>query len=188
MPKQKIMQEEILKAAFSLVREEGFEKANARSIASRIGCSVQPIYSCFGSMETLMDRLYGRARQYLDWYIEANADKRRYFVSIGKCHVSFAREEKHLFRFLFLSPYQRAESFRDFYEKYARADVTQSIQDSLRLTRPDAEELYLHMMIYTHGIACLIAADAAELSLEEIHPNVRFAYSSFLSQLRREKP
>ncbi|TQI66328.1 TetR/AcrR family transcriptional regulator [Clostridium sp. KNHs216] len=187
MPKQRITQEEILKTAFSLLRKEGLEKVNARTIANWIGCSVQPIYSYFSNMEELMNRLYDCAGQYLNEYVDANADKQHYFESIGKCHIFFAKEEKHLFRFLFLSPYTRVESLRDLYKKHGRADVTQIIQNSLGLSLSDAEELYTNMIIYTHGIACLIATDAANITYEEIHPKVYSAYLAFLSQLRKEK-
>jgi AcrR family transcriptional regulator len=166
---------------------EGFEKVNARSIASKIGCSVQPIYSYFNNMEALMIHLHEYVNQYYIRYVEANANKQNYFGSIGKSHIFFANNEKHLFRFMFLSPYLQAESFRDFYKKLERSDVTQSIQDTLGLAKPDAEELYLNMMIYTHGIACMIATDAVDVAYEEAYLKVSFAYSSFLAQLSKEK-
>jgi hypothetical protein len=187
MPKQKITQAIILDAAFSLVREEGFEKVNARSIANRIGCSVQPIYSYFGNMEALMKHLHVYVNNYYIAYVETSANRQGYFASIGKCHISFAKGEKLLFRFLFQSPYLQAESFRDVYKKLEKPDVTQSIQDTLDLTQPDAEELYMNMMIYTHGIACMIATDAAEITFDEVHPKLNFAYLSFLSQLKKGK-
>ena len=54
MPKQKITQEMILDAAFTLLRTQGHEAVNARSIATQAGCSVQPIYSCYANMSELM--------------------------------------------------------------------------------------------------------------------------------------
>lgn len=187
MPKQKITQEMILDAAFSLAREDGFACVNARSIAKRIGCSVQPIYSYLGNMGELMSCLYEFAYQYYNRYVETNADKQHYFESIGVCHISFAKEEKHLFHFLFLSPYLQAGSFKDVYKKYGRPDVMQSIQDTLGLAKSEAEQLYMDMIIYTHGIACLIATDAADITFEEVEPKIDFAFSSFLLQLRKEK-
>ena len=113
MPKQKITKEMILDAAFTLLRTKGHEAVNARSIASQAGCSVQPIYSCYSNMPELMEELFVYTQQYLTEYVEKNADKNYYFASIGRCHIGFAREERYLFCFLFLSRYMNINSLED---------------------------------------------------------------------------
>ncbi|MCB7372960.1 hypothetical protein LI003_23995, partial [Bacteroides caccae] len=70
-------------AAFTLLRTQGHEAVNARSIATQAGCSVQPIYSCYANMSELMQDLFLYTQQYLTAYIEKNADKSYYFASIG---------------------------------------------------------------------------------------------------------
>ena len=52
-PRVRVTKEEIVRAATDLVRAEGMECLNARRIASALGCSTQPIFSNFGSMEEL---------------------------------------------------------------------------------------------------------------------------------------
>ena len=163
------------------------EKINARSIAQKMNCSVQPIYSCFGNMEGLMQQLFLHVKKYLDRYVDAHADRNNYFESIGKCHIGFASDEKFLFRFLFQSPYIKASSIKDIYRMYARIDVAQDISSTLGLSKEDAEKLYTHMMVYTHGIACMIAADAVHFSFEDIHAKIDFAYWSFLQNIKEEK-
>ena len=51
MPKQTVDKNEILKIALEMTRENGFEYVNARSVAKRMGYSVQPIYSYFKIFE-----------------------------------------------------------------------------------------------------------------------------------------
>ncbi len=184
MPKQKITAEEILDVSLELIREQGYEKINARSIAQKMDCSVQPIYSCFGNMEGLMQQLFLHAKKYLNRYIDAHADRSNYFESIGKCHIGFASDEKFLFRFLFQSPYIKASSIEDIYRMYSRVDVAQDISSTLGLSKADAEKLYTHMIVYTHGIACMIAADAVHFSFEDIHVKIDFAYWSFLQNIK----
>ena len=53
MPKQKITREMVVGAAFQLAREGGMERVLVKDIAARLGCSVQPIYSCFRNMGEL---------------------------------------------------------------------------------------------------------------------------------------
>ncbi|MVB10975.1 Bacterial regulatory proteins, tetR family [Caprobacter fermentans] len=187
MPKQKTSKEEILRAAFRVLREQGAGELNARRIAEEAGCSVQPIYSYFGGMEELMTQLFEGCRRYLYRFIEERSNPEQRFQSAGKCHLAFAKEEKNLFRFLFLSPYMKANTFEEVYRQCAVNGVTQEIKSTLGLTEAGARRLYMSMMIYTHGIACMLAAEAANLPFEDIHPQVDFAFFSFLNQIRKEE-
>lgn len=184
MPKQKITKKMILDAAFTLLRTQGYESLNARNIASQTGCSVQPIYSCYSNMSELMEELFLYTQQYLTTYIEKNADKNYYFASIGRCHIGFAREEKYLFCFLFLSKYMHVNSLEDIYRQCARQDVAKDIMKTLSISDASAKQLYLHMMLYTHGIASMIAAGAADIPDEEIHRLVNSAFHAFLKQAK----
>ncbi len=184
MPKQKINATEILDVSLELVREQGYEKINARSIAQKMDCSVQPIYSYFDNMDGLMQQLFDHAQKYMKHYIDIHSDRSNYFESIGKCHIGFATDEKFLFRFLFQSPFLKATSIEEIYLLYARDDVADDISATLGLTEDDAEKLYTSMMIYTHGIACLIAADTVHFSDEDIRTKINFAYWSFLQNIK----
>lgn len=187
MPKQKITKKMILDAAFTLLRTQGHEAVNARSIATQAGCSVQPIYSCYANMSELMQDLFLYTQQYLTAYIEKNADKSYYFASIGRCHIRLARDEKHLFCFLFLSKYMYVSSVEGIYRQCARQDVTKDSMKTLSVSEAAAKRLYLHMMLYTHGIASMIATGAADIPDEEIHELVNSAFYAFLDQIKEEK-
>ncbi len=187
MPKANVTKEKILSAALMLVRREGYEALNARRIAQAAGCSVQPLYSLFTGMKLFMEALYTYACAFLDQFVEAHADRKNYFESIGQCHILFAQEEAGVFRFVFLSPYMRAQTFADIYKKFARPDVTQTIEDALQLTQQEASRLYMQMMLYTHGIASLLAEGAANFSREEIHNSCCSAYWAFLERIRKER-
>ena len=56
-PKVKITKEDIIKTATQLVRESGEDAINARAIASALGCSTQPIFSNFATMEQLQENM-----------------------------------------------------------------------------------------------------------------------------------
>ena len=52
-PKVKISKENIIAAAINLIRSEGTEAVNARTLAASLNCSTQPIFSNFATMEEL---------------------------------------------------------------------------------------------------------------------------------------
>lgn len=186
MPKQRITTEAILSAALALVREQGYEAVNARSIARALGCSVQPIYSSFGSMEGLMAALYDRARAFHDAFIQTQLNRECLFASIGETHIRFAREEPALYRFLFLSPYMGAGGYEDVYRLYRLPEGEDDVTGRQGLSPEDARRLYLHMMIYTSSIACSLATGSATPSQDEVRDMVNFAYAAFLAKLKGE--
>ncbi|WP_394920716.1 TetR/AcrR family transcriptional regulator [uncultured Robinsoniella sp.] len=186
MPKQKITKQIILDSAFKLLRFSGHEAVNARSVAKSTGCSVQPIYSYYENMSELMQELFAYTQQFLSQYIEKNASQECYFESIGKCHIRFAKDEKYLFRFLYLSEYMNAASFEDIIRQCTRDDVTESIMNTLNLSAEESKKIYLNMILYTHGIASMIATGAADIPNEDIHRLTDEAFRAFLDQSRKE--
>lgn len=187
MPKQKITKDMILDAAFTLLRNQGYESLNARSIARQAGCSVQPIYSCYSNMSELMQELFLYTQHFLTEYVEKNVDKNFYFASIGRCHIGFARDEKYLFCFLFLSKYMYVNSIEGIYRQCARQDVTKDIMKTLSISENAAKRLYLHMMLYTHGIASMIATGAADIPDEQIQGLANSAFRAFFNEIKEEE-
>ena len=62
---KRINKEDIIEASFSCVREKGIEGVNAREIAKRLNCSVQPIFYRFKNMEELKQEVLDFS---LDYY------------------------------------------------------------------------------------------------------------------------
>ena len=52
-PAKKVDKDDIIKVAYKIADKEEFENINARRIAKELGCSVQPIFHNFTSMEEL---------------------------------------------------------------------------------------------------------------------------------------
>ena len=78
-------------------------------------------------------------------------------------------------------------SVEGIYRQCARQDVTKDIMKTLSVSEAAANRLYLHMMLYTHGIASMIATGAADIPDEEIHELVNSAFYAFLDQRKEEK-
>ena len=53
MPKQRITKEMVINTAFELARTGGMEQVLVKTIAEKLGCSVQPIYSYCNNMGEL---------------------------------------------------------------------------------------------------------------------------------------
>jgi AcrR family transcriptional regulator len=87
--------EEVGNAALELVREQGWEALSARSLASRLGVSVAPVYGAFASMEELQAFVLAKAIRILDDTI-SSAGSGRTFLDMGIGLALFARDEPEL--------------------------------------------------------------------------------------------
>ena len=102
-PKVKITKNDIVNTAVELVRVHGEQALNARSIATALGCSTQPVLYSFRTMDEIRQAAYEIADEYHTAFIlpkETDADP---MLALGLNYVRFGHEEKNLFRFLFQS-------------------------------------------------------------------------------------
>ena len=52
-PRLKYTKEEIAVEALELIRENGYNSLNARSLAARLGISTMPLFHCYDSIEEI---------------------------------------------------------------------------------------------------------------------------------------
>ena len=165
-PKVKITKEEIVNVALSLVRERGEQTLNARSIAAKLHCSTQPIFSNFATMDDLQQATLAAAHAYYLSFLQAEIERGRYppYKSMGMAYIRFAKEEKELFRLLFLC--DRTEK-----EQTPTADFEASIElirQANRVSRERAERMHLEMWSCVHGIGTMLATSFLSLDWELI--------------------
>lgn len=167
MPKtQHIERGEILKAAAEIVRERGERGLTVRAIAQKLSCSTQPVYSVFnGGMDELHVALIEEAkRQYhvrIEGYL-SESDQNRY-EAYGMGFVRFAREERGLFRLLFLS---ETCDFTGLGDPFLE-EILGEMQALYRMPRETALAFHKDMAIFSYGLALLAYGDSfsdAEIS------------------------
>lgn len=96
-PKQRFHSEDIINAAFEVVRKEGWRGLSARSIAKELHSSTRPIYSYLDSMKSLEEEVVKKAIALFNTYLTASFTGDKWLdQAIG--YVKFAMEEKTLFR------------------------------------------------------------------------------------------
>jgi len=103
MPRKNLFTKELfINAAFKIIREKGRDKLSARSLARELGCSTMPVYSYLKSMKTLVNDLEEKAVDLMLTY-QTTSSTGQPFLDMGLGYVLFARNEKNLFRFLFMA-------------------------------------------------------------------------------------
>ena len=163
----KITEEAVLSAALGVVRSGGMEALNARSLARALGCSTQPIFRCFDSMETLRQAVLDEAHRVYRTDLEARKTDGRYppYKASGMAYIGFASQEPQLFRLLFMRSRKgdgEGPEHADWAPDTALAGQTAGIE-------PEAAQLFhLEMWAVVHGLAVMQATGYLRLEEETI--------------------
>lgn len=180
MPKQKITKEMVVDAAFELARAGGIEQVMVRSIAEKLGCSVQPIYSYCKNMGGLRNDVAQRARQFIQKYVAAHIDKNDLFRSTGRAYIQIAKEEPHILKIFIFQERKNISSFDDFYQSETDPSMAQAIAGELNIGIEGAKQLHLDMLIYTMGIGAIFSVTTPGIPYDEIYSQQERAYQVFL--------
>ena len=165
-PRVRIDKKDIVDAAVNIVRIAGAGALNARSLATALGCSTQPIFSNFQSMDELNVELTKAAYGVYQSFIDREVKKERYpiYKAYGMAYICFAREESELFKLLFMCD-------RDGKDLSPTDDFNESVEiimNSNGVTKEKAELMHLEMWTFVHGIAAMLATSFLVLDGELI--------------------
>ncbi|MDD3139362.1 MAG: TetR/AcrR family transcriptional regulator [Lachnospiraceae bacterium] len=163
---KRITKEFVLSAALQVVRKHGFDALNARSIAKELRCSTQPIYVEFANMEELKNLVVDEIIACHKTKVEAALQKleKEAYRAYGLGFVQFARDEKELFRFLYLN----AEDGGKIRDDIFLEQIIENIQREYGYTEETAKKFHSDMHNYTYGIAMLANTGYRNYSDEEI--------------------
>ena len=68
-PKNKFTREEMIAAALKIVRRSGTGSLTAKAIADELGISTRPVFTCFGTMDTVKNEVRQAAEEIYNGYI-----------------------------------------------------------------------------------------------------------------------
>lgn len=167
--KQKITKNMILEAAYTLVRESGIESVNSRSVAKKIGCSTQPVFSQFPTMEELRKGVFEYACAKGTEQILANENEPDFMNRTTLWVIHLAREEPNVFKLVYLSNLFEDMKQSNSKMKYeANEKMSQKLMEMFSLDEHVCQDIFLRGYLLLHGIATMIAINRAEFSDEEV--------------------
>ena len=181
-PKSKFTREEIIKAALFVVRSGGAEKLTARALGETLGSSPRPVFTLFDSMQQVRGEVIKKANEIYKGYIAKDMAEGRYppYKASGMAYIRFAREERQLFKLLFMRD-RSDEKLRD--DRDELAPILNIIEKNTGLDRDRAYMFHMEMWIFVHGIASMIATGfldwdmkIVESVLTDMYVGMRYRY------------
>lgn len=157
MPRSfKFEKKDIVAAAVELTRKNGFGAVTARAIGDALGSSTKPIFGLYKNMNEVCDAVICAANEIYNGYLKEGFESGKYppYKASGMAYIRFAREEKELFKLLFMRDRSR-ENIPENREEIA--PIIDILKTNLKIDEETAYRFHLEMWIYVHGIATMIA-------------------------------
>ena len=166
-PKAKTNRQQIIDTAFEIVQENGVDSLNARTLARRIGCSTQPLFYNFSTMEELLESVIAKANEFYHSYIWEAMSEAKYppYKASGMAYIQFAKDERNLFNLLFMR--DRTDEKVDV-QNANFEEIVSMLVTNYGLSHDEATLFHLEMWAVVHGIASMQATSFLNLDTEMI--------------------
>ncbi len=180
-PSVKITREDIIEAAVKIIKTEGECALNARNLAARLSCSTQPIFSNFNNMQDLKTAVIAYANSLYQGFLDYDMHKGQYppYKASGMAYIRFAREQRELFKLLFMRDRQGEEIKED---RESIRPMLNIIMRNLNIDEGRAYMLHLQMWVYVHGIAVMIATNYLDWNVDFISNALTDAYKGLITR------
>ncbi len=171
----------IVEAALGIVRKEGMEGLNVRSLAKACNCSTQPIYISFSGVEELKAAVGARIVEIYKGYINGEVASGKYppYKATGMGYILFAKEEPQLFKYLFMS--RSGASTINVQSDFN--DEVFKIMGQIGIPQGKASELHAHMWVWVHGIATMYATGYLNWDWETVSKMLTDAFMGIKQRL-----
>lgn len=184
-PRFKFTKEEITDAALNVTRKKGMTGLTARALATELGCSVKPIFGLFKNMEEVQQEVIKSADTLYQSYLKEDMEKGLYppYKSSGMAYVRFAKEEKELFKLLFMRDRSHEEIKENMEEL---TPILQIIQEKTGMSEKEAYAFHIEIWIFVHGMAAMIATNYLNLDEAYISKVLTDAYEGIKSRFKKD--
>ncbi|MCM1243124.1 MAG: TetR/AcrR family transcriptional regulator [Roseburia sp.] len=186
-PKAKITKEMVINAAFEVIRAEGVENVNARTVAQKLGCSTQPVMYHFATIEEMKRAAYEKTDEYHTAYLMNIPETQgNVMLGIGINYIRFAVEEPNLFRFLFQSGFAVGNSLLEMINSEGLTPVISAMQKAMDMSMEQTKEIFVTLAMFVHGYASIIANNSLEYDEKLITTHLERVYAGAVLALQKE--
>lgn len=183
MPRNfKFTREEIISAALDITRKSGFSALTARALGDRLGSSAKPVFGLFENMGEVQTEVIKAAHRLYLSYIETDMAMGKYppYKASGMAYIRFSREEKELFKLLFMRDRSK-ETVTENEEEIK--PLIEIIMKNFSIGKEQAYIFHMEMWVYVHGIAAMIATsylnwdeDFVSRALSDVYNGLKYRF------------
>lgn len=164
----RISSEQIIDKAVEMVKNNGWDSINARSLAKELDISTKPLYRLYNGMDEIKSDAYKKIYQEYDEFITHRVDNKNALITLCVAYVEFAKENKNLFKSLFLSNNLNWLSIENVLDEKWNQSTIINLVNKHGYSFENAKALFMHIWLYANGLATLIATNDIEIDDKEI--------------------
>lgn len=163
-PKVKISKEDIINKAVELINNE--KVLTASSLSKALNCSTQPIFWSFDSMDDVKKQAFDQAHKQFSDFLRLPIENVGPYKATGIRYIQFARNNRGLFKFLFMS--ERAKEENILVNDSNLLFLVRLIMNKEPMDEDNAKEICKIMWLFCHGIATMIAMNTVDINETEV--------------------
>lgn len=168
-PRQKITRTMILEQAFKIAEKQGIMAVTSRSVAKALGCSIQPVFSQFPTMEELRQATFHYACDLFVKDVLAFADRPDFFQQVTSWVIDLAKHRPNLFRLLYLSNGFDGSNFLEVMMGFeSNRRLISKMTEKYRLDETSCKDILLRSCLFLIGIGTMICVDHMDFSGEQV--------------------
>lgn len=181
-PKPKITREQILECAYDLTLRDGFSNLSSRAVANAAGCSVQPVFSHFPTMDSLREEVYRYACRQCAEEVLNQQDQQDLITVMAHWMLDLAKNRPNLFELLYLSDLTAPHSMPDTLMQTANHRKMVSIISSAHdLNQQQGEDILVRSSIFLMGIGTMICINKMDIRDEDVLAMMGRTLDDFIS-------
>lgn len=184
-PKQKITKDMILEQAFKITREKGIEAVTARSVAKEVGCSIQPVFCQFATMEDLKQGTFDYACTYLMAEIMRFKDEPDFAYRTSMWVINLARTEPKLFHLLYLSNSYKSEKLLNVMMNYeSNRHVVSKMMETYNIDKETCKDIMIRSFLFLYGTATMIATNNINFTDDQVADMMKRTVEDMVSNIK----
>lgn len=168
-PKQKITREMLLIHAYQIAKEQGIAAVTSRSVANAVGCSIQPVFSQFPTMEELRQATFDYVCQVSVAEVLAFKEEPVFFARTTKWVIDLARKRPNLFQLIYLSNGFRQNTLLDAMMNYENnQEMITKMTEVYGLDAEACKDILMRSLLMLVGAGAMICFNHMEFQDEQI--------------------
>ena len=184
-PKVRVTKQDLLEQAYHITEEMGMDALTSRSLAKAAGCSVQPVFSHFPTMETLRQETFQYACQKFLDEVMIFQDEPDFPARCSKWTLDLARNRPNLYKLLYLSDGFSHTSMNQMMMGYeSNQKMVQNMSQAYGLTIADCQNILVRSCLLLSGICTMICVNHMEITDDEAMEMVQDTVAGMIERKR----
>ena len=186
-PKQKITKEILLEHAFEIAEEKGIDAVTSRSVAKSVGCSIQPVFSHFPTMEELRQATFDYACDKFVQEILAFEKMPDFLPRTTKWILDLARNKPKLYQMLYLSNSFKGNTLLDVMMNFeSNKKMIEKMKELYQIEADACKDILLRSFLFMMGIGAMICVNHMDFSDEQVAAMMKQTVADMVQGVKRD--